>query len=138
LCPQVVGSSVEHIARGSGVPMTTFWQVPARPATLQAWHDGQVPVMQQTPSVQVPLWHSVLSPQLAPSGFGPQLPPRHMFGDTQSLADPHIVRQAPAPHMYGAHGWFAPGLHVPAPSHVGASDSVEPLQPPLPHTVPAA
>jgi hypothetical protein len=49
---------------GSATPLATLAQVPVV-LTLQAWHVGQVEVVQQTPSVQWALVHW-LSPAHAP------------------------------------------------------------------------
>jgi hypothetical protein len=54
---------------GSG-PLATGAQVPP-PLMLQAWHVGQLPVVQQTPSRQLPLEHWLPPPHPAPS---PNLP----------------------------------------------------------------
>jgi hypothetical protein len=57
------------------VPSVTFAQVPA-PLTLQDWQAGQLDVMQQTPSTQLPRVHSwfELQPTLSPF-LGMQDPP---------------------------------------------------------------
>ena len=48
---------------GSFVLVATAVQVPADPATLQAVHVPQLAVPQQTPSTQLPPWHSLPSVQ---------------------------------------------------------------------------
>jgi hypothetical protein len=56
-------------AGASGVPGTTFTQLPSLPGTLQLW---QVPVqalLQQRPSTQRLLPHSLAAPQVPPFGF---------------------------------------------------------------------
>jgi hypothetical protein len=59
---------------GSAVLSATFAQVPM-PLMLHAWQAGQLAVVQQTPSVQLPLPHSLLPPQVAPFPFfATQLP----------------------------------------------------------------
>ncbi len=55
-------------------------QVPAAPATLQAWQSPVEPpphaLLQQTPSTQKPLWHSFAPEQASPlSSFLAQLVP---------------------------------------------------------------
>jgi hypothetical protein len=60
---------------GSVVLSGTLAQVPIIPLTLHALHSAQVAVVQQTPSVQLPLPHSLLPPQVAPLPFfATQLP----------------------------------------------------------------
>ena len=95
--PHVVGSSTAQAPRGSAAPAATGWQLPGRPETLHAWHEGHAPLLQQTPSVHWPLAHAVPSAQVAPSGLRPQLPPMHTAGATQSDDDEHMVLHAPAP-----------------------------------------
>jgi hypothetical protein len=57
----------------SVVPAPTLAHVPA--ALLQAWQREQEPVLQQVPSMQLPLAHSFGPPQVAPFAFlGVQLP----------------------------------------------------------------
>jgi hypothetical protein len=71
--PQVVVTV--HCPAGAGWPDPMFAHVPA-PFRLQAWQVPQDVVEQQTPSTQVPLLHSFVAAQAAPSAFlGLQLPP---------------------------------------------------------------
>ena len=59
---------------GSPTPEPTFAQVP-KPFRLQAWQVEQLPVLQQTPSTQLPLVHWLPLPQATPSPlFSTQLP----------------------------------------------------------------
>jgi hypothetical protein len=59
---------------GSAVRSGTLAQVPA-PLTLHDWQAGQLEVVQQTPSVQLPAAHSLAAPQAAPFAFlATQLP----------------------------------------------------------------
>ena len=59
---------------GSAMPFGTFAQVPA-PLTLHDWQTGQLEVVQQTPSVQLPLAHWFAALQAAPGAFfATQLP----------------------------------------------------------------
>jgi len=51
----------------TGSPSTVL-QIPADPATLQAWHWALQLVLQHTPSWHVPLSHSALSLHAAPFG----------------------------------------------------------------------
>jgi hypothetical protein len=121
---------VAHCVDGVGTwPSGTLVQVPTLPVTE---HDLQVPVqaeLQQTPPTQNAELHSALAPQVAPSGFLPQLMLTHEFGDTQSLLVVQVVAQALLdPQTNGSHGEAVPGLHRPEPSQVPAEVSVEPVQ----------
>jgi hypothetical protein len=59
---------------GSAVRLVTLAHVPA-PLTLHDWQAGQLEVVQQTPSVQLPVAHSFVAPQVAPFAFlATQLP----------------------------------------------------------------
>jgi len=53
---------------GSPMPSGTLAQVPA-PFTLHDWQDGQLEVVQQTPSVQLPLMHWLAPPHATPAAF---------------------------------------------------------------------
>jgi len=53
---------------GSAELSATFPQVPL-PLELQDWHVPQLEVVQQTPSVQLPLVHSLAAAQAAPLAF---------------------------------------------------------------------
>jgi len=59
---------------GSAVPLPTFAQVPF-PLSAHDWQTEHDPVLQQTPSMQLPLAHSFGPPQVAPFAFlATQLP----------------------------------------------------------------
>jgi hypothetical protein len=74
--PQAEAPPSAHIAFGSVVPAASGAHVPALPETLQAWHEPQAALPQQTPSVQWPVPHSWSAPQVAPGiFFAAQLPP---------------------------------------------------------------
>jgi hypothetical protein len=61
---------------GSPPPAGTFVQVPWRFVTAQLWQDGQVPMLQQYPSVQLPLVHWLLPVHATPLPvLATQLPP---------------------------------------------------------------
>ena len=66
-----------HWPAGAGALGASGMQVPAFPATLQAWQVPQAVLdEQQTPSMQLPLLHSWPSTQVAPCAFlATQLPP---------------------------------------------------------------
>jgi hypothetical protein len=64
------------VQRASAVAAGRLAHEPALAPTLQAWHVGQLPTPQQTPSVQKPDAHSLAPPQATPLPFlGRQLPP---------------------------------------------------------------
>jgi hypothetical protein len=130
---------VAHWVDGVGTcPSGTLVQVPTLPVTE---HDLQVPVqaeLQQTPPTQNAELHSAFAPQVAPSGFLPQLMLTHEFGDTQSVLVVQVVAQALLdPQTNGSHGEAVPGLQRPEPSQVPAEVSVEPVQEGAWHWVPA-
>lgn len=86
---------------GSAAPAATGEQVPTLPPTLQLW---QVPaaasvqaVLQQTPSVQLPLAHWVPAEQAAPLGFGPHEPLLQVLGATQSALLVQLFLHVPEP-----------------------------------------
>ena len=57
------------------MPSGTLAHVPLL-LTLHDWQDGQLDVVQQTPSVQLPLMHWLAPPQAVPGAFlGTQLVP---------------------------------------------------------------
>jgi hypothetical protein len=90
--PQVEAPASLHCPPGS-CPSGTFLQVPSLPLIA---HDLQVPVhavMQQRPCAQIFELHSASAPQIAPIGFGPQLPLWQLLGATQSASVMHVVRQ---------------------------------------------
>ena len=64
--PQVLAAVVGQALLA--VPAATGAQVPP-PLTLQALQVPQAVVLQQTPSVHIPLRHSPAAAQVAPSGF---------------------------------------------------------------------
>jgi hypothetical protein len=64
------------VQRASAVAAGRLAHEPALAPTLQAWHVGQLPTPQQTPSVQKPEPHSLALPHAMPLPFlGRQLPP---------------------------------------------------------------
>ena len=79
-------------------------QVPALPVIA---HDLQVPVQvveQQTPWAQIPDLQSESAPQLAPTGFGPQLPLTQKLPVVQSESLEQVVLHCPVvPQTKGAH-----------------------------------
>jgi hypothetical protein len=51
------GGAGGHCPAGAAAPADMNAHIPALPATLQAWQVGQLPLPQQTPSMQLPLMH---------------------------------------------------------------------------------
>jgi hypothetical protein len=79
--------------RGSISSAGTGWHIPARPATLHDWQLPQGPVAQQTPSVQLPLSHSLPPEQSWPSRFKPHAPALQTLPGAQSLLAPQAALQ---------------------------------------------
>ena len=50
-------------------PAGVLAQAPTLPPRLQAWQVPLQALLQQTPSTQLPLWHSLAAPQEAPADF---------------------------------------------------------------------
>jgi hypothetical protein len=121
------------------IPAGTLVHVPALPDSAQ---DLQVPeqvVEQQTPCAQMFELHSPLSPQVAPSGFFPQLPCAQVLGLTQSASVEQVVRHWPLPpHLKGAQDCPPAPAQVPVPSQRPADVSVASVQPDWAQIVPAA
>lgn len=137
--PHVVDTVVAHCEAGVGaVPLATLLHVPRLPAIA---HDLHVPVhaaAQHAPCAQMPELHSALAPQLAPSGFLPQLPATQVFGIVQSASAAQVVLHCPlGAHWNGVQGRLAPPEQVPAPSQRPAVISVKPMQPAGVQIVPA-
>lgn len=138
--PQVPTAVVAHwLATTGAEPAGTLVQVPA--LVVRA-HDWQVPLqalLQQTPCWQKPEAHSAAVEQLVPGVFRAQAPAMHTSGATQSASAVHVVLQAVPPLAQVKFPGQAPavtGRQVPAPSHVWAGASVEPLQLGATHCVP--
>jgi hypothetical protein len=139
--------SLPHIAAGvdvhwpattGGSPAATGEQVPV----LQVVHVPVQAVLQQMPSTQKPDAQSVPTPDGhgPPIGILPQLMAVHVLPDVHSLVAEHVVRQLvpDVAQVYGAHEFVIAGRHIPAPSHVRAADSVDPVQLWAAQLVPAA
>jgi len=96
--PQVVLPFTQRNC-GSDPPSGTGLQVPTEPVTLQLWQRPaaapEQALLQQTPSVQMPLPHSVPAVQAAPFDFKPHELLMQVFGLTQSALLPHRLRQVP-------------------------------------------
>jgi len=109
---------------GSLVPAATAVQVPAEPATLQAAHVPQLAVPQQTPSTQLPPWHSFPIAQAWPSRLRPHEPPLQTFPGAQSASLLQTATQAVPLQAKGAQLCVPAGWQTPAPSQVRASVAV--------------
>jgi len=109
-----------HWPAGSLLPAPTGAQVPALPSSA---HDMQLPVqsvLQHAPWAQIPLLHSVPSPQIAPSGFRPHDPLLQTPGGAQSASAVHVDLQAATPQRKGKQVIAAGVTQVPAPSQLPA------------------
>jgi hypothetical protein len=123
-------------------PAGTDVHVPGEPVSA---HDAQFAVhavVQQTPCAQKVELHWAPIVHAAPIGSLPQLPLTQLFGETQSaamVATVHVVLHAVAlAHWYGSQSELVTVRQAPAPSQVRAGVSVEPVQLPGTHSVPAA
>ena len=75
--PHELAESDAHFLCGSSAAFATGVHMPSLPASAQ---DSQAPsqaLLQQKPSAQWLLTHSLSAPQMAPGGFGPQPPLIH-------------------------------------------------------------
>jgi hypothetical protein len=95
----VEGLLAAHRCFGSGWPSCAGEQVPTLPGTLQLMHSPPVApslqaVLQQTPSVQVPLLHCLPLLHAAPFALRPQELFTQVFGGRQSLSRLQVERQA--------------------------------------------
>jgi hypothetical protein len=80
------------------VPVGSGAQPPALPETLQEAQVPQALLVQQTPSVHMPLAHSVPAAQAAPFTLRlVQVPEMQLKPVTQSPFPPQVVRQAVLP-----------------------------------------
>jgi hypothetical protein len=128
-----------HAARPPcGAPLTVV-QVPSEPGTSHAWHCAPQVVLQQTPSTQLPERHAADALHACPLPALPMhLPTLQYEPVVQSLSPAHDVAHALPLHTYGAHWRLAPpAAQLPAPSHVIACVSVDPLHDCAEHTVDA-
>jgi hypothetical protein len=98
--PQLAVPVFMQTAAGSVPPTAMGEQVPL-PLSAQDLQLPQGPLLQQTPSVQKLLRHSVPATQLVPGGFKlVQEPDWQVYPlPVQSLVLPHMVRQMPDPQV---------------------------------------
>jgi hypothetical protein len=118
---------------GSPPPLSTLAQVPTglRRVPLHVLHrllvGGSVQEeLQQTPSVQIPLWHWRASLQAAPLAFKPQELLMHVLGGVQSVAsvaDVQLDLHAPLAQAKTPQGCTAGVRQAPLPSQVEAGVS---------------
>jgi hypothetical protein len=78
---------------GSISPSGTGWHMPPRPVTLQDWQLPQLSVVQQTPSAQWALSHSVPTVHSWPRRLRPQAPALQTLPGAQSPSPPHAPLQ---------------------------------------------
>jgi hypothetical protein len=136
--PQVVAAVAAHCPVGAAVPAGIGVHVPVVPVRLHAMHVPVHPLLQHTPWAQLPELHSGPMAQVAPMGLSPQLLFRHCAGETQSVLVEQVVLHAVALQVKGTQLALVTVRHAPAPSHVRAGVSVEPVQLAATQTVPAA
>jgi len=91
---------------------------------LQAAHVPQRVVPQQTPSTQLPPWHSLPIAQAWPSRLSPHDPPLQTLPGAQSLSLLQTATQAVPLQANGAQLWVLAGWQMPAPLQVRASVAV--------------
>jgi hypothetical protein len=124
LVPQLGAPWSRHWPAGSAPPAAIGVHMPALPASAHDTHEPVQAVLQQAPCAQVPLTHSVPSPQMAPSGLRPQDPPLHEPGGAQSASAVQVDLHAAVPQRKGKQVFAAGVTHVPAPSQLEAGVSV--------------
>lgn len=110
VAPQPVAHSPTQSARGSGAAAATSEQVPTAPGFAQVRQAVLQALLQQNPSTQNAVAHSVDRVQACPAGsvgtHAPEALQRLPETHCASLLQP--VRQAPPPQAYGAHDVRAP------------------------------
>ena len=135
--PQVLAACAGHSPPGSW-PSAIAVQVPTEPARLQAWQAWLQAVAQQTPSTQVALAHWRAMVQAMPFGrLLRQVPPSQKNPDWQSVCAVQVEAQESPMQTLGAQLRMLPAVQVPAALQVLAANSVEPVQRPGAHWVPA-
>ena len=95
------GGAAAHCPAGAGEPEGRLVQVPALPATLQAWQVPQLGLPQQTLLTQAPLMHWLPAVQVRPFALRAQLRfgavPWQVNGAMQSPSTLQVVLQAFVP-----------------------------------------
>ena len=98
---------VEHMAgvmsmqtpRGSALPAGIDVHLPGDEASEQLRQAPVQAVSQQTPSTQWVERHSVLAPQGAPVGLGPQRPFTQAWPESQSMSERQTLLHAPSAQL---------------------------------------
>ena len=113
-CPQVDSGLRAQTWWGSAAPCVVGPQVPRRPDCAQLTQGPVQAMLQQTPSAQKPEAHCDPAVQMAPSGFGPQLPFTHL-DPRQSLSEEQVAAQVllVGSHLNGAQMTVGPAVQVP-------------------------
>lgn len=101
-------------------PAGTGLHVPALPGSAHDMHEPPHAVLQHVPWTQMPLAHSLPSPQIAPSNLRPHDPLLHTPGDAQSASTVQVDLHALVPQRKGKHDVAAGAAQVPAPSQTPA------------------
>jgi hypothetical protein len=104
--------------RGSALPAAIDVHLPGAEESEQLRQAPVQAVSQQTPSTQWVERHSVLAPQGAPFGLGPQRPFTHAWPESQSLSARQTLLHAPSAQLYGLQFCTPCGRQVPRPSQV--------------------
>ena len=105
-----------HPPCGSPAFGSTLVHWPALPITLQAMHRPQLMEKQQTPSMQLPLSHSVPPPHSWPSRFLPHELLMQKLPDAQSPSILQVELQPVPAQANGMHFCVPPDRQVPLPS----------------------
>lgn len=118
----------EQLLRVSLLPSAMGVHLPSDEGSAQLRQPPVQASAQQTPSTQLPDWHSVPTLQIWPFCLGPQVPFTQAIPATQSESLLQLELQAPFTQRKG--GQFAtPGSRqLPAPSQVPGVDSLSPVQ----------
>ena len=119
-----VASQVAPAPQVSCWPAATGAQTPMEPALLHVWQSPLHALLQQTPSTQMPLWHSPFATQADP--FGSSQSPNALHSDARhSLSGSLFVATFPqtpfAPPVFAA----LHALHVPVQALLQQTPSVQ-------------
>ena len=116
--PHVVPLPAQSPRMPCGCPLVTCEHTPSDVGKSHAWHLPLQSLLQQVPSTQWSLVHSLDDEQLAPSGLVPQLIETQVAGALQSPMPLHVVLHAVFAllHANGVHTIEFGVTHAPAPS----------------------
>src|SRR5258708_26927864 len=128
------------MARGSAAPGAAFLQIPGVAASVHERHGPSQASLQQTPSTQKPLSHSVAALQVWPVPFRPQLilVVSQLLPGAQSPLTAQVALQRPSLQPKGSQRMVPADWQTPLPSQALARVSVGPLQAAARQTGPAA